>query len=64
MDKHRDISVKFDEFANPSFENELEVLGNAWDKGLISTDKYLELLWGDTLSDEEIAKEKIYLETN
>ena len=64
LDKHKDISVKFDEFANPSFENELETLGNAWDKGLISTDKYLELLWGDKLSDEEITKEKIYLETN
>jgi len=64
LDKHKDISIKFDEFANPSFENELETLGNAWDKGLISTDKYVELLWGDKLSAEEIIAEKEYLETN
>ena len=64
LDKHDDISIKFNEFANPSFENELETLGKAWTDGTISTDKYLELLWGDKLSDEEIAKEKEYLEAN
>ena len=48
-----DFSIKFDEFANPSFENELSVLGNAWSDGQISTRKYVELLWGDKLSEEE-----------
>ena len=48
-----DFSIKFDEFANPSFENELSVLGNAWSDGQISTRKYVELLWGDKLSKEE-----------
>lgn len=47
------FSVKFDEFANPSFENELQILGNAWSDGQISTKKYVELLWGDKLSKEE-----------
>lgn len=64
LEAHTDISVTFNEFANPSFENQLETLGKAWSDGLISTDKYLELLWGDKLSDEEIAKEREYLEQN
>lgn len=52
-----DISVMYDEFINPSFENELQVLGSAWSDGQISTEKYVELLWGDKLSEAEKQKE-------
>lgn len=52
-----DISITYDEFANPSFENELKILGPAWTSGQISTERYVELLWGDKLSDEDRLKE-------
>lgn len=58
------ISVKYDEFANPSFENELQVLGNAWLHGSLSTRKYAELLWGGKLSDEELEAEIAWLDEN
>lgn len=57
-----DISVKFNEFADDSFENKLEALGKAYDMEEISTDMYLNKLYGDTLSDEERAAEKEFLE--
>jgi len=63
-DKDYDISVKFDEFANPSFENELQVLGDAWSQGQISTEKYVDLLWTNKLSDEDKKKEIEWLEEN
>ena len=62
--KDYDFSVTFDEFANPSFESELQVLGQAWSDGTISTEKYVELLWGDKLSDEDKQKEIRYLDLN
>jgi hypothetical protein len=59
---YTDISVDFDEFANPSFENQLSALGSALQSGNISVDRYIELLWGDSLSDQEKAKEREYVE--
>lgn len=59
-----DISVKFNEFANPSFENELQVLGLAWNNGQISTRKYVDLLWGDKISDEDKEVEIAWLDNN
>ena len=64
IDDEMKINIKYDEFANPSFENELPILGNAWNLGQISTEKYVELLWGDKISDEDKAKEVAYLEKN
>ena len=58
-----DISVKFNEFADDSFENKLEALGKAYDMEEISTDMYLNKLYGDTLSEEERAEEKEFLES-
>lgn len=64
IDDEMEINIKYNEFANPSFENELQILGNAWNLGQISTEKYVELLWGDKISDEDKAKEVAYLEKN
>lgn len=64
QDKDYGITITYDEFANPSFETELGILGPAWSQGQISTDQYVRLLWGDKLSDEELLKEKEYLENN
>ena len=57
-----DFTIEYDEFANPSFENELQVLGSAWSDGQLSTERYVELLWGDKLSDEDKQKEIMALE--
>lgn len=61
--KDYEVSVKFDEFANPSFEQEIGVLGAARAGGNISTEKYVELLWGDKLSPEDKQKEIDYIES-
>ena len=64
VDKDYDISIKYDEFANPSFESELQVLGPAWNNGQISTKKYAELLWAGKLSEQELNEEIAYLDEN
>lgn len=59
-----EISVKYDEFANPSFESELQILGPAWSSGQISTERYVSLLWAGKLSEEEMIKELEWLDNN
>ena len=59
-----DVSIKYDEFANPSFESELQILGPAWSQGEISTERFVSLLWSGKLSDEEMAKEIAWLDEN
>ena len=59
-----DISIKYDEFANPSFESELQVLGPAWNNGQISTERYVNLLWAGKLSEEEMLEEIKWLDEN
>lgn len=59
-----DISITYDEFANPSYESLLQILGPAWSQGQISTDQYVKLLWAGRLSEEELIAEKQYLEEN
>ena len=58
-----DISLSYKEFANPSFESKLSVLGPALSNGNISPKKYVELLWGDALSEKEKQEEIEYLES-
>lgn len=55
------ISIKYSEFADDSFENKLKNLGEAYIKGTISTDMYLDKLYGDSLSSEDRAREMKYL---
>ena len=57
------ISIKYSEFADDSFENKLQKLGEAYVKGTLSTDMYLNKLYGESLSESELAKEKEYLES-
>lgn len=59
-----EISITYDEFANPSFESELAVLGPAWSQGQISTEQYVKMLWAGKLNEEEIEDEKAYLDEN
>ena len=58
-----DISITYDEFANPSFENQLDTLGTAYSNNTISTEQYVKLLWGDRLSKEEQNKEMEWLDS-
>ena len=60
--KDYEISVTYDEFANPSFETELEALGPAWSQGQISTKQYAKMLWAGKLNEEELKEEIAYLE--
>ena len=48
--KMPEVTVKFLEFANPSFENEIGTLGTAWKNGELSTARYVDTLWGDKLT--------------
>lgn len=59
--KKYDISVKWPEFANSSFEDKATVLGGMLDNNEISPEMFLNKLYGDTLSDEEKQKELDYL---
>lgn len=58
-----DINVKYCEFANPSTETMLPILGNAWSQGQISTERFAKMMWPDD-SDEERAKEIAWLDEN
>lgn len=62
--KDYDISVKYSEFANPSFESLSQILLPMFNSGAISTEKYVEKLYGDSLSDEEKKDEIAKLEAN
>jgi hypothetical protein len=57
-----DITVKFSEFADDSYENKLEVLGAAFDNELLSEDMFMSKLYGQTLSEEEYDREKKWLQ--
>ena len=59
-----DVSIKYCEFANPTFESMSQILLPMWTSGAISTEKYVEKLYGDSLSDAEKATEIAKLEEN
>lgn len=52
-----EISVKFDEFANPTFESMARSLIPVLSSGAMSIEMFIDKLYGDSLSQEEKAKE-------
>ncbi len=52
-----DASITFGEYANPSFEAQVETLGKAASSNIMSTETQVDELWGDTKDDEWKAKE-------
>ena len=56
-----DISVKFSEFADDSFETKLEKLGAAFDSETISEEMYMQKLYGNSLSKADYDKELKWL---
>lgn len=55
------ITIKFDEFADASFEKKLETLLPAYQGGALSPELYMELLYKDTLSKDRFDRELEYL---
>jgi hypothetical protein len=52
-----EVSVKFGEYAAPGFDNVVETVGKAKSYGVMSTEKAVDELYGDTLSEDEKAAE-------
>lgn len=52
-----EITVSFGEYANPSFEAQVETLGRAKQCRILSNDALVEELWGDTKTDQWKAEE-------
>ena len=59
--KDYDISVKFAEFADASFESKLTSLIPAMQSSVMSPEMFVDKLYGDTLSKEEKEKEILYI---
>lgn len=50
--KDMDVDVTFGEYANPSFESQVETIGKAKTQGIMSIDAAVDELYGDTKDDE------------
>lgn len=59
-----DVSVKFNEFADDSYENKLEKLGQAFDNQLISEEMFMKKLYDNDLTKDEFEKELNWLKKN
>lgn len=51
------VNIHFGEYANPSFESQVETIGKARSQGIMSIERSVEELYGDTLDDECKQKE-------
>lgn len=54
---YQGITVKFDEFADASFEKKLETLLPAYQGGVLSDELFLEMLYKDTLTKDKFDRE-------
>lgn len=52
-----EASIKFGEYASPSFDTVVETVGKAKQYGVMSIEKSVEELYGDTMTDEEKIEE-------
>lgn len=52
-----ECSIAFGGYANPSFEAQIETMGNASNSGVMSTESIVEEIWGDTKDDKWKAEE-------
>lgn len=57
-----EIVVDYEEYGNPTFEAKLQALYPAFVAGGLSARKYVDELWGDSLTEDEKEKEIEYLE--
>ena len=52
------VNIPFGEYANPSFESQVETIGKAKTQGIMSIERVVEELYGDSL-DEHCKQEEI-----
>ena len=52
-----EVSISFGEYASPSFDTVVEIVGKAKSYGIMSIEKVVDELYGDTMTDEEKAEE-------
>lgn len=52
-----EVSITFGEYASPSFDTVVEIVGKAKSYGIMSIEKVVDELYGDTMTDEEKAEE-------
>lgn len=52
-----EASIKFGEYASPSFDTVVEIVGKAKSYGIMSIEKVVDELYGDTMTDDEKAEE-------
>jgi hypothetical protein len=52
-----EVSIAFGEYASPSFDTVVEIVGKAKSYGIMSIEKVVDELYGDTMTDEEKAIE-------
>jgi len=57
LDGDIDVTIDFGEYANPSFEAQVETIGKAAVSNIMSIEAQVEELWGDTKDDEWIEDE-------
>jgi hypothetical protein len=58
-----EATVKFGEYASPSFDTVVETIGKAKTYGIMSTEQCIEELYGDTWTDEDKATEVLRIKT-
>ena len=61
VEKEYDVSVRFGEFADATFEEKATVLSQTLDAGGMSPEMYVDKLYGDSLSDEDRGAELEYV---
>ena len=52
-----EATITFGEYASPSFDTVVEIVGKAKSYGIMSIEKVVDELYGDTMTDEEKAIE-------
>lgn len=55
--ENMEIEVPFGEYANPSFESQVETVGKGRTQGIMSVEACIDELYGDTKTDEWKAAE-------
>lgn len=52
-----EVTLKFGEYANPSFESQVETVGKARQSGIMSIEAGIDELYGDSKDDDRKAEE-------
>lgn len=59
--KESQIDVTYDQFANPVFENEVQILTGALANGVMTPELFIEKLYGDALSEDQKNRELAFI---